>query len=92
MAQGMRLQSQTNNANKAQNIMDVTDEEVIRVMESAGVQHLIHGHTHRPAVHDVHLATGPGKRWVLGDWGNLGWRMMADRTRGFRLESWHLFP
>ncbi len=90
MARDMRKQSQDNNANKAQNIMDVTDAEVVRAMEEAGVQHLIHGHTHRPAVHDVPLTTGPGKRWVLGDWGTLGWRMTADQTRGFHLESWRI--
>lgn len=90
MARDMRMQSQSNNANKAQNIMDVTDDEVIQAMEKAGVQHLIHGHTHRPAVHDVHLASGPGKRWVLGDWGKLGWWLIADQKRGFRLESWQI--
>lgn len=89
LAQGMRMQSQSNNANKAENIMDVTPEEVARVMEEAGVKHLIHGHTHRPAVHDVPLASGPGKRWVLGDWGRLGWWIVANDS-GFRLESWEI--
>lgn len=92
LAQGMREQSQGNNANKAENIMDVTPEEVARVMEEAGVKHLIHGHTHRPAVHDVPLAGGPGKRWVLGDWGELGWWIVADPQKGFRLESWEITP
>lgn len=90
LAQGMRMQSQSDNANKAENIMDVTPEEVARVMEEAGVRHLIHGHTHRPAVHDVPLAAGPGKRWVLGDWGPLGWWIVADDDAGFRLESWEI--
>lgn len=90
MARDIRKQSQDNNANKAQNIMDVTDAEVVRAMEEAGVQHLIHGHTHRPAVHDIHLSSGLGKRWVLGDWGRLGWRLVADQKRGFHLESWQI--
>lgn len=90
LAQGMRLQSQNNNANKAENIMDVTPDEVVRVMNDAGVRHLIHGHTHRPAVHDIELGNGTtGKRWVLGDWGELGWWMIADES-GFRLESWEI--
>lgn len=87
IAQMMRMQSMQNNANKAQNIMDVTPEEVVRVMEQAGVLHLIHGHTHRPAVHDVPLADGSGKRWVLGDWGTSGWQIVADQEKGLRLES-----
>ena len=89
LAQGMRMQSQGNNANKPENIMDVTPSEVVRVMEDAGVQHLIHGHTHRPAVHDVALKDGPGQRWVLGDWGELGWWIVAN-SDGLRLENWEL--
>ncbi len=87
IAQGMRMQSQGNNANKAENIMDVTPEEVVKSMQAAGVQHLIHGHTHRPDVHDIALSDGTGKRWVLGDWGKLGWQIVADSERGLRLES-----
>jgi UDP-2,3-diacylglucosamine hydrolase len=89
LAQGMRMQSQGNNANKPENIMDVTPAEVVRVMEDAGVRHLIHGHTHRPAVHDVNLKDGTGTRWVLGDWGELGWWIVAD-SDGLRLENWEI--
>ena len=53
---------------EANTIMDVTPDEVVRVMNEAGVRHLIHGHTHRPKVHQVSLAQGDGKRYVLGDW------------------------
>lgn len=90
IAQGMRMQSQGNNANKADNIMDVTPEEVVRVMDDANVGHLIHGHTHRPDVHDIDLANGKGKRWVLGDWGELGWQIIADSEKGLRLESFEI--
>src|SRR5699024_5992290 len=51
IAQMMRMQSQQSNSNKAENIMDVTPEEVVREMEQHHVLHLIHGHTHRPNVH-----------------------------------------
>lgn len=87
IARGMRMQSLNDSANKAENIMDVTPEEVVYAMEEAGVRDLIHGHTHRPQVHDVALSEGNGKRWVLGDWGRLGWQIMADPERGLRLES-----
>lgn len=87
MAQMMRMQSQQKNDNKAENIMDVTPDEVVKALEEAGVSHLIHGHTHRPAVHDVALANGQGKRWVLGDWGDSGWQIIADSETGLRLES-----
>lgn len=87
MAQMLRMQSRQNNANKADNIMDVTPAEVVRVMQAAGVSELIHGHTHRPAVHDVTLGDHTGHRWVLGDWNTLGWQIRADADNGIRLES-----
>ncbi|MBV2128087.1 UDP-2,3-diacylglucosamine diphosphatase [Rheinheimera sp. SM2107] len=51
-----------------QQIMDVTPEEVPKVMAEHGVTKLIHGHTHRPAVHQVDVNGQPGERYVLGDW------------------------
>lgn len=79
IADGMRMQSQQNNENKADNIMDVTPEEVVRVMEEAGVNDLIHGHTHRPNVHSVQLADRMGTRWVLGDWNSSAWLIRASK-------------
>lgn len=49
--------------------MDAQHSEVLHVMEKHGVRKLIHGHTHRPAVHCFTLGDGkPAKRIVLGDW------------------------
>ena len=54
---------------KSAMIMDVTPDEVPLVMARYQVQHLIHGHTHRPAVHELRLSDGrPAWRYVLGDW------------------------
>ncbi|KKO47417.1 UDP-2,3-diacylglucosamine hydrolase [Arsukibacterium ikkense] len=49
-------------------IMDVTPDEVPEVMAAAGVLKLIHGHTHRPAVHQLEVDGQPAERYVLGDW------------------------
>ncbi len=49
-------------------IMDVTQTEVERVMLKHGVQHLIHGHTHREAIHTFDLAGKSATRTVLGAW------------------------
>ncbi|GAB2932857.1 UDP-2,3-diacylglucosamine diphosphatase [Rheinheimera gaetbuli] len=49
-------------------IMDVTPDEVPRVMAEAGVLKLIHGHTHRPAVHQLEVNGKAAERYVLGDW------------------------
>ena len=37
-------------------------------MLSHGVKRLIHGHTHRPAVHQLELNGASAQRYVLGDW------------------------
>jgi UDP-2,3-diacylglucosamine hydrolase len=49
-------------------IMDVNDSAVRTAFESAGVDFLVHGHTHRPAVHEHLTSTGTATRIVLGDW------------------------
>ncbi|ALM52486.1 UDP-2,3-diacylglucosamine diphosphatase [Halomonas huangheensis] len=82
LAQRMREQSGEANSNKAEDIMDVTPDEVIRVMQDHQVTTLIHGHTHRPAVHELSLADDQGKRVVLGDWSREhGWEIRADANQ-----------
>ena len=68
IAAQIRGKSRQVSREKANDIMDVTQEEVIRVMNKARTSILIHGHTHRPAVHKVKLKFGNGTRYVLGDW------------------------
>ena len=53
---------------KSQEIMDVTSDEVINCLEQHQSQLLIHGHTHRPAVHDLMANNKSAQRIVLGDW------------------------
>jgi UDP-2,3-diacylglucosamine hydrolase len=47
-------------------IMDVNQAEVEKVMQQYNCQLLIHGHTHRPDIHEQ----VNGHRIVLGDWQN----------------------
>jgi UDP-2,3-diacylglucosamine hydrolase len=49
-------------------IMDVNQAAVETAMRNAGVTRMIHGHTHRPAIHDFTLDGRPAQRIVLGDW------------------------
>ncbi len=73
MARQLREISMAKNQGKEAYIMDVTPEEVVREMEAHQVQRLIHGHTHRPAVHDLTANGKPAKRIVLGDWDKNVW-------------------
>ncbi|AOY87323.1 UDP-2,3-diacylglucosamine diphosphatase [Marinobacter salinus] len=73
MARQLREISMAKNQGKEETIMDVTPEEVVKEMEAYGVQLLIHGHTHRPAEHDLETSGKPAKRVVLGDWDTHVW-------------------
>ncbi len=73
MARQLREISMAKNQGKMESIMDVTPEEVVSVMETQGVQRLIHGHTHRPAVHHLEANGKPAQRFVLGDWDQQVW-------------------
>lgn len=63
-----RAASQTRNASKPDYLMDVNQREVERIMMKYGVTRLIHGHTHRPAVHRFTANDQKFMRIVLGDW------------------------
>jgi len=68
MARAMRAGSREQTSGKAESIMDVNSDAVVRVMTKHDVQQLIHGHTHRPAIHTLNVAGQPAQRIVLGDW------------------------
>ena len=53
---------------KDEYIMDVNEEEVRRVIDEYQVELLIHGHTHRRAVHRYEYKGQAVTRIVLGDW------------------------
>ena len=78
-ANGLRAASQASNAAKPMAIMDADPEAADRLFEDLDGRILIHGHTHRPAVH----RHAGGLRYVLGDWARCGWllRQVGQRLR-----------
>ena len=64
---------------KASEIVDVTPDEVPRIMAAHRVRTLIHGHTHRPATHQLQVNGEAAQRIVLGDWDQQGWALLVDR-------------
>jgi len=68
MAANYRKKSAAATALKSQDIMDVTPSEVVDCLENYQCQLLIHGHTHRPAEHELIANNKAAKRIVLGDW------------------------
>lgn len=72
----------------AADIMDVNQEAVEQTIREYGVDILLHGHTHRPAVHNVDLGNRAAQRIVLGDWYEQGSVVRWDES-GPHLEVLH---
>jgi UDP-2,3-diacylglucosamine hydrolase len=65
-------------------ITDVSASAVEATFARFGIDTLIHGHTHRPAIHDkAHVG---GRRIVLGDWYEQGSVLRVDAS-GLKLSS-----
>lgn len=82
LARKLRKESRMQARQKAAEITDVTPEEIPRVLRQFGARTLIHGHTHRPASHELDLEGQPARRIVLGDWNRQGWVLQVDE-QGF---------
>lgn len=68
LAQRLRDTSKQAVGEKSAEIMDVNQEAVIDAMQRHQIDTLIHGHTHRPAIHKFELQQQNCTRAVLGDW------------------------
>ena len=66
----IKQKSRQQKQHKSAMIMDVNPDEVVRVMKRFDVTQLIHGHTHRPAIHQLDINGKTVQRIVLGDWEN----------------------
>lgn len=71
---------------KAMDIMDVNQQTVETAMLDNNIQQLIHGHTHRPAVHEFSANGKAMKRIVLGDWYEQG-SVLTCNEKECKLES-----
>ncbi|WP_058911615.1 UDP-2,3-diacylglucosamine diphosphatase [Entomohabitans teleogrylli] len=72
IAARMRAGSKAANSSKSLAIMDVNPGAVVAEMEQQRVQWLIHGHTHRPAIHELTANGQAAFRVVLGAWHSEG--------------------
>jgi UDP-2,3-diacylglucosamine hydrolase len=68
LADEARAGSKRHTARTVPVIMDVTQGAGAAAFRAAGVRRMIHGHTHRPAVHDLEVDGVPVQRIVLGAW------------------------
>ncbi len=80
-----RQESVARGESMSDEIMDVNQDAVVATLREHGVQMMLHGHTHRPAVHEVDLGERRATRIVLGDWHQQGSVVRWDEN-GPRLE------
>lgn len=86
IAKQYRAASMAGNQLKSESIMDVNQAAVVEEMRRRGVTRLIHGHTHRPAVHEFEIDGRPAQRFVLAQWDGQG-SALVWRHDGYRIET-----
>ncbi|MDO6513256.1 UDP-2,3-diacylglucosamine diphosphatase [Neptuniibacter sp. 2_MG-2023] len=89
LAKQLRATSKERTAEKDDYITDVNADEVNKRLNDAHVQLMIHGHTHRPAIHKLTIEGNEATRIVLGDWESLGWYLKMDHD-GYQLISFEI--
>ena len=63
-----RAASQARGGTISEDITDVNKDAINAALTDAGVSIMLHGHTHRPAVHELTVSGSAAQRIVLGDW------------------------
>jgi UDP-2,3-diacylglucosamine hydrolase len=80
LAGAARAGSQAHTAALEYAITDVNAGSVALALRNSGVATLLHGHTHRPAIHALEVDGRPCTRIVLGDWYDQGSVLRWDRN------------
>jgi UDP-2,3-diacylglucosamine hydrolase len=81
LANEARAGSRAHTARMIPTIMDVNAGAVTAAFKAARVRRIIHGHTHRPAVHDAQVEGQPVQRIVLGAWYEQGSYLAYENGR-----------
>lgn len=85
-AASQRHQAGLAQAQTLETIADVTAATVEQTMTRFGIHRLIHGHTHRPAIHSLRIGGHSAQRIVLGDWYEQG-SVLRVSSDGFELAA-----
>ena len=91
IANDLRRQSREKSQNKADNIMDVNPDDVLELVSSHRLDYLIHGHTHRPATHEINTDSVQCTRLVLSDWYKSGHCLELSHS-GYKTETFSPGP
>ena len=88
IAKNLREKSQQSTAEKEEYIMDVNQDTTDKVFTENNIDLLIHGHTHRPAIHHKTVNNRDTTRIVLGDWYNTGSYLRIKDSSDFKLQTY----
>ncbi|WP_372930055.1 UDP-2,3-diacylglucosamine diphosphatase [Shewanella putrefaciens] len=88
IADNIRSKSKSSNKQKSYTIMDVEPKAVNALLARTHAQYMIHGHTHRPAIHELDNGC---KRIVVGDWYQQG-SVLSVSPQGIDLQSLPFSP
>ena len=86
LAAQAREHSESRGKTLAPDITDVNARAVVEMFREHGVPRLIHGHTHRPAIHRLEVDGEVCERIVLGDWYTQGSVLRVDKS-GAKLDT-----
>jgi UDP-2,3-diacylglucosamine hydrolase len=81
LANQARAGSRQHTARTIPKIMDVNPQAVAKAYAVTGVRRIIHGHTHRPGIHDTTVEGVPAQRIVLGAWYEQGSYLVYGHER-----------
>ncbi|MGH8138246.1 MAG: UDP-2,3-diacylglucosamine diphosphatase [Steroidobacteraceae bacterium] len=81
LANQARAGSRQHASRTVPDIMDVNAGTVAAAFRATGVRRIVHGHTHRPGVHDLAIEGMPAQRIVLGAWYEQGSYLVHENGR-----------
>ncbi len=86
-----KVQNEAKNdkSEKSLMIMDVNQQAVMDAFERNQVSYMIHGHTHRPKIHDIQIEEAQYQRIVLGDWDSYGYVLQINAQTSIQ-HRWHI--
>ena len=82
-----RLRSYLHKRKKSLEIMDVNPLTVVETMAKYQCQRLVHGHTHRPSIHDLLVDGVPAQRFVLAPWTKDAGEFLSWTSSGYKIEE-----
>jgi UDP-2,3-diacylglucosamine hydrolase len=85
LADAARAGSKAHTGRAQYTVMDVNPTAVRDAFRATGTRLMVHGHTHRPGIHEIDLDGQSATRIVLGDWYEQGSCLRVDASGKFEL-------